>query len=91
MEKKKMFVRKPTAEEVSATASWGTWSKEASEFNWQYGEKETCFILEGEAEVMDPEGNKISFGPGDYVVFEEGLECVWKIKQAILKKYRFGE
>ncbi|MFH0893648.1 MAG: cupin domain-containing protein [Bacteroidota bacterium] len=90
MEKSKMTVRKPTAEEMETSAQWGTWSKSPSIFDWQYAEKETCYILEGEAEVSDREGNHVKFGPGDFVVFEEGLDCTWKIKQTIRKKYRFG-
>ena len=90
MEKVKMSVRKPTSEEISVTQNWGTWSKEPSVFPWQYDEKETCYILEGEAEVTGSDGSSISFGPGDYVVFEEGLKCVWKISKMIRKKYMFG-
>lgn len=86
----KMNVRKPTPQEVEKTKSWGTWSKGPSTFDWSYDEKETCYILEGKAEVSDPEGNKIQFGVGDYVTFEAGLSCVWKITEAIKKKYRFG-
>ena len=28
--------------------SWGTWTKEVSEFPWTYDEPETCYFLEGE-------------------------------------------
>jgi uncharacterized cupin superfamily protein len=85
-----MKVTKPTEKDIEATGSWGTWNKEPSEFPWFYSDKETCYILEGEATVTDKEGNKISFGPGDLVEFEEGLECTWKISKAITKKYKFG-
>ena len=61
-----------------------------SEFPWYYDEKETCYILEGNAVVTDNKGNKIEFGPGDWVEFEQGLECNWKILKTIRKKYRFG-
>ena len=32
----------------------------------------------------------VTFGPGDMVVFPEGLECVWNVKEAIRKHYNFG-
>ncbi len=85
-----MKAKKATPEEVQQTSSWGTWSKEPSEFPWYYDDKETCYVLEGVATVTDKDGNEISFGPGDLVEFEQGLECTWKIDKTIRKKYKFG-
>ena len=86
-----MFIKKASDEEIAQTKSWGTWSKENSTFDWFYDEKETCYILEGIAEVTDKEGNSISFGQGDLVCFQKGLSCTWKITSPIRKKYRFGD
>lgn len=86
----KMKVKKPAPEDIGQTSSWGTWSKEPSEFPWYYDDKETCYILEGNATVTDKAGNAISFSAGDWVEFEPGLECTWKIEKAIRKKYKFG-
>ncbi len=80
-----------TSAEIAMTKSWGNWSKEPSKFDYSYDERETCYILEGEAEVSDKAGNKISFKKGDWVVFYPGLECVWDIKKTIKKKYNFGD
>lgn len=85
-----MKVRKPTEHEIKTAKSWGTWSKEPSVFDWSYSEKETCYILEGEATVEDDKGNSIRFGAGDWVEFEEGLKCTWKVTKAIRKHYNFG-
>lgn len=85
-----MKKKKPTPEEINMTSSWGTWSKEPSEFPWYYDDKETCFILEGDATVTDKNGNSISFSAGDWVEFEKGLECTWKIENTIRKRYKFG-
>ena len=85
-----MKSKKATTEEIEQSSSWGTWSKEPSEFPWYYDEKETCYILEGNATVTDTNGNQLSFGPGDLVEFEQGLECTWKIDKTIKKKYKFG-
>ncbi|NPA45489.1 MAG: DUF861 domain-containing protein [Chlorobi bacterium] len=85
-----MKVIKPTQEQIASTSSWGTWEKEVSEFPWEYSDKETCYILDGEAEVISDKGKKITFKKGDWVEFEEGLKCTWKITKDIKKKYMFG-
>ncbi len=85
-----MKVRKATPEDIKQTADWETWGKEPSEFPWHYDEKETCYILEGEAVVTNKQGSQISFGPGDWVEFEQGLSCTWKISKTINNRYMFG-
>lgn len=86
----KIEVRKPTEEEKREAADWPEWSKEASEFPWSYADKETCLILEGRATATPEGGEPASFGPGDWVVFPKGLECVWKIDEPVRKHYKFG-
>ena len=68
--------------------SWPVWEKEVSRFDWTYDGDEECFILEGEVDVETPEGT-VHIGPGDFVTFKDGLQCVWDIKQGIRKHYRF--
>lgn len=85
-----IIVRQPTPEEIKMAESWPTWTKEASEFPWRYEETETCLILKGRAEVVTTDGASASFGPGDWVVFPQGIECTWKIMEAIEKKYKFS-
>jgi len=85
-----MNVRKPTTDEILQTSDWELWTKESSVFSWSYDEKETCYILEGKARVTDGQGHSIEFGSGDWVEFEQGLECTWTITKTIRKKYRFG-
>lgn len=85
-----MKVWRPKNDEIVKTGDWGEWNKEESVFPWQYSERETCYILEGEAEVFDDRGNSIKFGKGDMVQFEKGLSCEWKITKAIRKRYIFG-
>lgn len=85
-----MFKKKPSQQEIIIAGNWGTWEKEPSVFEWFYDEKETCYILEGEASVTDKEGNTISFEKGDWVEFKAGLSCTWTISKAIRKKFYFG-
>lgn len=70
--------------------NWQIWEKKISEFDWYYSDKESCYILEGEAEVTDDDNQKVSFKAGDFVVFPKGLNCFWKINKDIKKHYKFG-
>lgn len=85
-----MKVYSPTESQIATTKNWGTWSKEPSVFPWYYDEKENCYILEGEASVIDELGNEIHFKAGDMVEFPQGLSCEWNITKEIRKKYLFG-
>jgi len=82
-------VRKPTAAEVAEMEKWPTWEKEPSTFPWHYDQQETCLVIEG-AVTVEAADQTVSFGPGDRVVFPEGLDCTWKVEQAVRKHYQFG-
>ena len=89
MKMKKKLPSKEQLEELKVN-SWGTWNKEISEFDWSYGDTETCYILDGEVEVTDSEtGDKIEFKKGDLVQFEKGLTCVWNVKKPVRKYFNF--
>jgi len=82
-------VRKPSEEELMKAKRWPIWEKEPSTFPWEYDQKETCLILEGESIVKTDEG-AIKFGAGDYVIFPKELKCTWEIKEKIRKHYKLG-
>ncbi len=88
-----MKKKKATEDELKKlnVDSWGTWSKEVSEFDWFYDDTETFYVLDGEVEVAGEDGSKISFEKGDLVQFKKGLKCVWKVKKPIRKRYYFGD
>ena len=91
MVKNMIKVRKTNNEEIKEFKTWPIWEKEVSEFDWEYCEKETCYILQGKAEVFSESGSLIAdFGKGDLVVFEPGLKCRWKITENIRKHYKLG-
>lgn len=69
---------------------WPVWEKDVSEFEWHYDEDETCFIIEGEAEVKFDD-KLVKFESGDLVKFKKGLSCTWKINKKIKKYYKFGD
>jgi len=87
-----IHIEKPTEEKLLKldVRSWPVWEKEESEFPWFYDEAETCYILEGDVQIIPEDGVPVSFGKGDLVIFEEGLRCTWKINKAIRKHYKFG-
>lgn len=84
-------VRKPNENEIREFETWPVWEKEESEFDWEYSEKETCYILQGKAKVFDENGAiLVEFGKGDLVVFPLGLRCKWKILENMRKHYNLG-
>jgi len=86
---KNVIVRKPTEKEKNTCRNWPIWTCKPSTFDWVYTEKETCLIIEGKVTVSA--GNdSVSFGPGELVIFPEGLECTWNVQQAVKKYYNFG-
>lgn len=86
---KDIIVKKPTADEAAACKAWPIWQKDASTFDWQYTDKETCLLIEGKVTVSDGT-DSVTFGPGDMVVFPQDLECTWQITEPVRKHYNFG-
>ncbi len=86
-----VIVKQPDEKELSdlRVKSWPIWTKEPSTFDWFYDEPETCYFLEGEVTVATDAGD-VSIKKGDLVTFSQGLQCVWKVKQAVRKHYKFG-
>jgi uncharacterized cupin superfamily protein len=87
----KIKVEKPDSAQLKAlgVTSWPIWTKEVSSFPWSYSSKEVAYILEGEVTVTPKAGEPISFGAGDLVTFESGLDCTWTVKKALKKHYHF--
>ena len=86
---KDIVIKKTSDTEAAKCKTWPIWKCEPSTFNWEYTEKETCLILEGKVKITDS-ANSVSFGPGDFVVFPDGLECTWHVTEAVTKHYNFG-
>jgi len=84
-------VQKLTQEQLNEMGvfGWPTWEKGVSRFEWSYDRVEECYFLEGEVTVETGDGKSISFGKGDFVIFPEGITCVWNIKKPVRKHYSF--
>ncbi|MCG8431543.1 MAG: cupin domain-containing protein [Candidatus Omnitrophica bacterium] len=67
---------------------WPVWTKEASQFDWEYDSIEECYFLEGQVSV-EAGGKSVSFGKGDFVTFPKGLACTWIVKEPVRKHYNF--
>ena len=67
--------------------SWPIWTCDTSEFDWEYEEKESCLLLEGEVET---DLETVNFSAGDFVVFPSGLKCRWKVIKPVRKHYTFN-
>ncbi|HLD14425.1 MAG TPA: cupin domain-containing protein [Burkholderiales bacterium] len=80
----------PMKLDVIGVYDWPIWNKEPSTFPWTYDQKETCYLLEGEAVVTPTGGEPVTIIEGDLVMFPAGMSCTWEIRQAVSKHYRFG-
>ena len=81
----------PAKLDVLYVDDWPIWTKEISEFDWEYDKTETCYIVEGE-EIVTPLGEEpVTISEGDMVTFPKGMKCRWKIIEAIEKHYSFSE
>ena len=77
-------------EKKSMLDNWSPWDCEISTFDWEYSDKETCYIIEGEVDVKTESGKTVNIKAGDLVTFQKGLKCVWDVKKPIRKVYKFG-
>ena len=84
-----LAVRKPTSAEIETMTSWPIWTCPPSTFDWEYSERETCYVLEGQVTIKTVDGD-VSFGPGDIVIFPQGVQCVWQVSKGVRKHYQFG-
>ena len=87
----KIEIKKPKTDEIEkmGVTSWPIWEKEISRFDWSYDSTEECYLLQGSVEVTTEDGEKVSFGKGDFVTFPKGLSCTWDIKEPVKKHYNF--
>jgi len=70
-------------------ADWPIWEKEVSEFEIDFDETETAYVLEGEI-IVTPKGEEpVTIVPGDLVIFSEGLDSHWQVTKPLRKHYSY--
>jgi uncharacterized cupin superfamily protein len=79
----------PMKLEVMGVYDWPVWKKEASTFDWEYSQQETCYILRGEFTVTPENGEPKSFKRGDLITFPAGMKCIWEITKDVEKHYDY--
>jgi uncharacterized protein len=86
----KVIIKKLSESEISSRGirKWPLWKKEVSRFPHLYDGDEECLFLEGDV-IIEAEGRKFTIGPGDFVVFKDGLDCIWDIRKPVTKHYNF--
>jgi len=86
----KIDVRKLSDEELKKknVSTWPIWECDVSEFDWYYDTAEQCYFLKGSA-VVKASDQEVAVKRGDFVTFPKGLKCVWKVKEAVKKHYKF--
>lgn len=86
----KVIIQKlsPSEIEERGIRHWPIWEKEVSRFDHTYEGDEECLFLEGEVVIETAERN-YTIVPGDFVIFEDGLTCVWDILKPVKKHYNF--
>lgn len=80
----------PAKLEVIGVYDWPIWTKEVSTFDWHYDERETCYLLDGEAVVTPEGGESVEIARGDLVTFPAGMSCTWEIRAPVRKHYDLG-
>jgi len=87
----KVKVSTPSIEELQELGidKWGIWTCDISKFDWEYTSQEECYFYEGEV-LVETANENIELKAGDFVVFPEGLKCVWNVKKPVRKSYNFS-
>lgn len=87
---KLILIEQPSPDRMKAykVKDWDIWEKEESEFDWNYESNESCYIIEGEAEIFF-QNQKIHIKSGDFITFKKDLKTRWKITKRIKKYYTF--
>lgn len=79
----------PAKLDVLYVDDWPVWTKGISEFDWEYDQQETCYVVEGSAVITPENAAPVTIKTGDMVVFPKGMRCVWKVIEPIEKHYKF--
>jgi uncharacterized cupin superfamily protein len=88
----KISISRPSKEELKqlGVEHWSPWQCAPSEFDWQYSDDETAYVIKGLVIVTAADGERVEIKAGDLVTFPQGLKCKWKVLETVEKVYKFG-
>lgn len=66
---------------------WPVSRRGARRFRWHYDATEICYLASGRA-MVETEDGTVEIERGDLVTLPSGLDCVWVIREPIVKHYR---
>ena len=65
----------------------GFWEREPDTWSFERPYHEVALILEGEADIEEPDGTVHTVHAGDVLVTPRGSKGTWRIKETIVKFY----
>lgn len=87
----------PPGEECSAAVSmddkfsFGLWRRDVQQRHFERPYHEVAYIVEGEVEVTDDDGNVLVAGPGDVLITPKGSKGYWKNLSPVKKVWGIYE
>jgi len=87
----------PAGKEFTATQSMddkfstGLWQRDVQRRHFERQYHEIAFIIEGEVEVTDDDGNVVTAGPGDILITPKGSKGYWKSLKPVKKFWAIYE
>ena len=71
--------------------SFGLWKRDAQSRHFERAYHEIAYIIEGEVEVTDDDGEVLVAGPGDILVTPQGSKGYWKNLSPVKKVWGIYE
>jgi len=79
------------AQSVDEKFSFGLWQRDEQSRHFERPHHEVAYIIEGEVEVTDDDGEVIIAGPGDILVTPQGSRGYWKNLSPVKKVWGIYE
>jgi uncharacterized protein len=70
---------------AGGAVSTGFWQREPDTWSFERPYDEVALILEGDADIVTPDGTTLTVGPGDVLVTPKGSAGTWVIRETITK------
>ncbi|HOT24479.1 MAG TPA: cupin domain-containing protein [Thermoleophilia bacterium] len=79
------------ARSVDDKFSFGLWQRDVQRRHFERGYHEIAYIIEGQVEVTDDDGEVIVAGPGDILITPKGSKGYWKNLSPVKKVWAIYE